>query len=650
MKRVLIANRGEIACRTIRTVQSMGLQAIAVYSDADKDAMHVRCADDALRIGPAPAAESYLNSENLLAAAREAGCDSIHPGYGFLSENAEFATACDEAGLAFIGPSANAIALMGDKAAAKRHMIGADVPCIPGYEESDQSDDRLIRAAQDIGFPVMVKAAAGGGGRGMRRVEGPEKLEAALQTARSESLGAFGSDTLIIEKALDGARHVEIQVLADQNGHCIHLGERDCSVQRRHQKILEESPCPILTQELREQMGEAAVRAAQSIDYTGAGTVEFLVTEGGEFYFLEMNTRLQVEHPVTELVTGLDLVEWQLRIARGEALPLQQAEIELEGHAIEARLYAEDPGQGFLPSTGRIQVVFPSLDGIRVDTGVESGSQVSPHYDAMMAKIIARGRDRREALDRLRMALRQTHVLGVQCNRDFLLQVLATPDFEQGRFDTGFVDTHWPDGFSVAEASTDQVAVAAVLSFCLRREQAQNLSLGIGDELVNFASGRSIGFPVAFADQPKATVTPTSASNYVVRVNDAEVRVTLENWQPERLLIVVNNRRMTVSFCEGYGGILSLATDHWNCRFERDTAAVKDAAVRAGVVIAPMHGQVMDVLIREGETVTQGQPLLILEAMKMQHEVCATVDGMVRSLPVASGQQVAAQSILLEIE
>src|SRR5215813_41749 len=441
--KVLVANRGEIAWRVMRTARTMGYRSVAVYSDADKDAPHVTFADEAVRIGPPPVGESYLNIEAVIAAAKASGAEAVHPGYGFLSENAEFAAACEKAGLVFIGPPPAAIAAMGNKAAAKRRMIDAGVPCVPGYQGVDQSDSNLEKEARKIGLPVMVKAAAGGGGRGMRLVERDADLLEAIRTARTEAESAFGSGELILEKAVVDARHVEIQVFADTHGNVIHLGERDCSVQRRHQKVIEEAPSPAVDDDLRHRMGAAAVAAAKAIGYRGAGTVEFLLGADGAFYFLEMNTRLQVEHPVTEMITGQDLVAWQLKIAAGEKLPLTQEQVAFSGHAIEVRLYAEDAYAGFLPQTGRIDVWRPaSGPGVRVDHGMKDGLAISPFYDPMLAKVIAHGGTREEARTRLVRALRETIVLGLTTNRHFLIRLLEHPEFAAGRATTAFLGRH----------------------------------------------------------------------------------------------------------------------------------------------------------------------------------------------------------------
>ncbi len=439
-RRILIANRGEIACRVIRSARALGYETVAVYSEADANAPHVRMADLAVPIGPAPAAQSYLSIDRLVEAARVAKADALHPGYGFLSENADFAAACRDAGLVFIGPPPEAIRSMGNKAEAKRLLGAAGLPCLPGYHEADQSDGRLARAAETIGFPVMVKAAAGGGGRGMRLVASAAELPAALAAARAEALNAFGSDELILEKAVEHARHIEIQIFADGHGNVIHLGERDCSIQRRHQKLIEEAPSPAVTAGLREAMGQAAVAAARAIHYVGAGTVEFLLDADGAFYFLEMNTRLQVEHAVTEAITGQDLVAWQIRVAAGERLPLVQAEVAFAGYAIEARLCAEDVPGDFLPQSGAVLAWQPPEGpGIRVDHGLAAGLAVTPYYDSMLAKIIAFGTDREEARRRLIAALERCLLLGIATNRALLIDCLDHPEFVAGKATTSFL-------------------------------------------------------------------------------------------------------------------------------------------------------------------------------------------------------------------
>ncbi|HEV2405531.1 MAG TPA: acetyl-CoA carboxylase biotin carboxylase subunit, partial [Ktedonobacterales bacterium] len=458
IRRVLVANRGEIARRVIRTCHAMGIATVAVYSDADANAAHVREADAAYHLGPSPAGESYLNMSALIEAARVMGADAVHPGYGFLSENASFAAACQEAGLTFIGPEPAVIARMGSKREAKLLMAAAGVPVVPGYEGEDQSDARLIAAAHEIGWPVMVKASAGGGGKGMRAVDRAEDLPSALAAARREALAAFGDETLILEKVIQEPRHIEFQIFGDTRGNVLHLGERECTIQRRHQKIIEETPSTALEPELRARMGQAAVTAGRRLGYTGAGTVEFILDSDGHFYFLEVNTRLQVEHPVTELVSGLDLVRWQILVAEGRPLPLTQDEVKFYGHAVEARVYAEDPDQGFLPTTGRVALwQAPEGDGVRVDAGIQTGDEVAPYYDPMLAKICAWGEDRAEALRRLDRALGATTLFGVRNNIDYLRRVLCHPAHLAGRLSTAFV-TRYTDELSSPVDMTDLLA------------------------------------------------------------------------------------------------------------------------------------------------------------------------------------------------
>ena len=478
--KILIANRGEIACRIIRTAKALGYRTVAVFSDADAGALHVRQADEAVRIGAPPARDSYLNVAALLAAAKVAGADAVHPGYGFLSENAAFAEACAGAGLIFVGPPPAAIHAMGNKARAKKLMAAAGIPCVPGYEGADQSDATMLAEGRRVGFPLMVKAAAGGGGRGMRLVTSPDELANALTRARSEAASAFGSGELILERAITEGRHIEFQIFADRHGNVVHLGERDCSVQRRHQKVIEETPSPAVSADLRTTMGEAAVAAARAIDYVGAGTVEFLLDRSGKFYFLEMNTRLQVEHPVTEAVTGLDLVAWQLRVAAGENLPLEQHHIQRNGHAIEARLYAEDPHSNFLPQSGTLIAWRPaSGEGVRIDHGLASGAGVSPFYDPMLAKVIAHGASREEARRRLIVALENTVALGLVTNRSFLIAVLRHPAFAAGEATTDFIDRYFAAGSDAmrgAEPDNRTLALAALLLFEARSRATASVS------------------------------------------------------------------------------------------------------------------------------------------------------------------------------
>ncbi len=654
---VLVANRGEIACRVLRTVRAMGLRGVAVYSDADADAPHVRMADEAVRIGPAPAAESYLRIDAILDAARTTGADAIHPGYGFLSENAAFATACDAAGIRFIGPDAHAIEVMGNKAESKRRMIEAGVPCIPGYEGTDQHDETMISAAERIGFPLMVKAAAGGGGRGMRLVHDPAELLGALQRARSEALNAFGSDELILERAVLQPRHVEIQVFADTHGHAVHLGERDCSVQRRHQKVLEESPCPVMTPELRSAMGAAAVKVAQAINYRGAGTVEFLLDAEKNFYFLEMNTRLQVEHPVTELVTGQDLVEWQIRVAQGEALPCEQEAISLAGHAIEARLYCEDPAEDFLPATGHVDGWRPAQgEGIRIDAGIASGSDVSPFYDPMVAKVIAYGPSRDMARRRLIKALKDTALFGPRTNKSFLIRALEHPVFAAGEATTAFIGENFDCDLSPPQDGR-LPAIAAVLLLQLQASEHLQASLSNNVDLLNWSSGFAPTHSARFgadADAPTLRIQ-ARGTQYQVSSSDttwAIAALTAVTADSDRAEYRVDGDKVVLQFQRmGYADVW-ISLDGLEHRFVDvlNTPQSAAAAVGSGDVAAPMHGVVLEVHVAEGDTVTKGQPLAVLEAMKMQHELLSAVAGTVVEVRVAVGQQVAGNDILIRLD
>ena len=658
---LLIANRGEIALRVMRTARALGIRTVAVYSTADAEAPHVQFADDSVCLGPAPVADSYLRSDAVLAAARETDADAIHPGYGFLSENAPFAEAVTSAGLIFVGPPPEAIEVMGDKAISKRKMLASGVPCIPGYEGDDQEDATLLGAAQEIGFPLMVKAAAGGGGRGMRLVDRPENLADALQLARSEAENAFGSGTLILEKAIVAPRHVEVQVFADTHGNVIHLGERDCSVQRRHQKVIEESPCPVMTPELRDRMGTAAVEAARAVAYEGAGTVEFLLDADGNFYFLEMNTRLQVEHPVTELVTGLDLVALQLRVAQGEPLGLDQADVSLNGHAIEVRLYAEDPDQDFLPSTGPVLLwQKPVGEGIRVDDGIVSGGEVSPFYDSMVAKIIAYADSREEARRRLLKGLEQTALHGLKSNRDFLLDALSQPTFVQGAATTAFIAECYGDqGFSAGEPGADELAAAAVLQHALAQDAALGEAAPVSAELLDWSSAadlESIFSCLQAGRSMDVSVRPVSVGQYVVHVgrsseeDDAAVDVELI-WLEDSLMdLKVAGRRQRVTFSQHDSTVwLSMAARTFSVTDVSGVGSAEDDSGGGGTIRAPMHGLLLELLVSKGDRVVQGDKLAVLEAMKMQHELIAEVAGEVVEVAAATGSQIAADELILEI-
>ena len=654
---LLVANRGEIAVRVMRTCKSLGIRTVAVYSEADAAALHVRMADDAVPVGPAPVGESYLVVENILRAAQDSGAQAIHPGYGLLSENAGFARACAAAGLIFVGPPPGAIEIMADKALAKRAMIAAGVPCVPGYQGEEQSDERMIAEARELGFPLLVKAAAGGGGRGMRLVQRAEELASAIALARSEAENAFGSGELILERAISQARHVEIQVFADQHGQVLHLGERDCSVQRRHQKVVEESPGPRLNPELRERMGDAAVAAARAVDYVGAGTVEFLLDASGEFYFLEMNTRLQVEHPVTELVTGLDLVALQLAVAQGEALKYRQADIVLRGHAMEVRLYAEDAQMDFLPATGPVlHWQAPEGDGIRVDSGVVSGVEIAPFYDPLVAKIIAHGANREQARQRLVAALRDTALFGVATNRDFLLDVLQQPNFVAGSATTAFIGETWPGGYQGSAQQPLDYAVAAVLQYLLGREQACGEALDVNRELLDWSSAGDLQSVYRYnmdGEVRTLRVQPQAASRYRVDLGRERADISLQSMAAGRARLKVNQRGVSVLYHAQDEQTLHLAFAGSGMLQVTNlvaTAAATGEQGAGGLVAAPMHGVLLSLPVVEGDSVRAGDTVAILEAMKMQQAIAAPIAGRVVRIRAAAGDQLGAAEPILEIE
>ncbi len=651
---LLIANRGEIAVRVMRTARAMGINTVAVYSEADANAPHVKLADQAVCIGGAPVGESYLVAERILAAAAETGADAIHPGYGFLSENAAFADAVATAGLTFVGPPANAITVMGDKAGAKRAMIAAGVPCVPGYQGEDQSDETLLAEADSIGFPVMVKAAAGGGGRGMRLVDDPARLADAIRLARSEAENAFGSGELILERAILRPRHVEVQVFADAHGGCVHLGERDCSVQRRHQKVIEEAPCPVMTPELRVEMGAAAVAAAIAVGYRGAGTVEFLLDESGAFYFLEMNTRLQVEHPVTEEVTGLDLVALQLNVAMGHPLGMTQDDVSLTGHSIEIRLYAENPDKGFLPSTGPIHLwVEPTGVGVRTDTGIETGGEVSPFYDPMLAKIIATGANRDEARKRLIAALKNTALIGPKNNRAFLIDALAQDGFAKGEATTAFIaETYGKAGFKMATAETADYVLAAATLYERARQAASAAALGVADELLNWSSAAPLGsyYPFIVGDEVLTVVIRAEGEGLTATVGEQIIAINALSVSEAQTQAALDGCRVSAAYVSTPDKVhLSLSNRDLTLNLHRPGAA-GGAASGGGRVTAPMHGVLLEVLVTEGEEVSAGRKLAILEAMKMQHEILATADGKVTSVTGVVGAQTGAGDLIMEIK
>ena len=665
-RKILIANRGEIACRVITAARDMGVRTVAVYSDADRDARHVALADEARRIGPPEARASYLNAEAVLAAARETGAEAIHPGYGFLSENESFAAACASAGIVFIGPAPEAIAAMGDKSAAKRLMEKAGVPLVPGYHGEHQDAAFLRQEAGKIGYPVLIKASAGGGGKGMRIVPDTETFAAALASAKREAKAAFGDDRVLIEKYLERPRHIEVQVFGDARGDVVYLFERDCSVQRRHQKVLEEAPAPGLSAGQRLRMGEAAVAAAKSIQYTGAGTVEFIAARDGTFYFMEMNTRLQVEHPVTEMITGLDLVKWQLAIAAGEPLPMKQEDLRFRGHAIEARIYAENPAKGFLPSTGTLRHLREPAGiefrvapvPVRVDSGVREGDVITPHYDPMIAKLIVWGEDRAMALGRMRAALTACEIVGVASNVEFLARTVASKAFSSGDLDTHLIERCRDELFPAdAGAGDEELAAAAFAELLAEEAQASakakasgdpyspwnrvdgwRLNLGSHHELVFAEGGRehrvALHFTAAglrFSVGAREYALAGSEDDGVLRVmlGDASFRIR-----------AVRDGIDWHLFRDAVHHVLTLKSVQ--------TSPAPDAII--GTLAAPMPGKILQVLVQAGAAVAKGAPLVILEAMKMEHIIAAPHDGRVAAIHFKAGEQVNEGVELLRLE
>jgi 3-methylcrotonyl-CoA carboxylase alpha subunit len=650
IRRLLIANRGEIAVRIARTARAMGIGTVAVHSEADAGARHVLACDRAVAIGPAPASESYLRQDRLLAAARETGADAVHPGYGFLSENPDFAEAVAAAGLVWVGPPAAAIRAMGLKDSAKRLMQEAGVPVTPGYHGETQDPAFLAGAAEEIGYPVLVKAAAGGGGKGMRRVDRPEDFADALDRAKSEARTSFGNDTVLIEKFIRNPRHIEVQVFADSHGNAVHLHERDCSAQRRHQKVIEEAPAPGMTPGLREAMTAAAVRAAKAVGYVGAGTVEFIV-DGSRmtpdaFFFMEMNTRLQVEHPVTEAVTGTDLVEWQLRVAAGEPLPRAQAEIPLAGHAVEARLYAEDPARDFMPQSGRLAAL--RLPGsVRVDSGVAEGDVITPHYDPMIAKLIAHGESRAAAFTRLSAALAETHTAGPVTNIAFLERLVADPEVAAGRLDTGMIDRRLDTlAAAPAPAPADLALAAAAL--------AGQLAPGPLAGWRAWGAGRShLRLVVGGADHEVAfAACPAPEDGVAIAAETPDpVRLAVRPADGDALRVTEGDTTWTVRLHRDAAGV-TLARE--GARLRAEAADILQRAERGAEgsdeIAAPLPGRVAHVAVAEGETVEEGALLAVVEAMKMEHSLRAHRAGRVAEVAAAAGDQVAEGALILRLE
>ncbi len=656
IRKLLIANRGEIARRIQRTCRRLGIATVAVFSDADADALFVREADEAVRIGPAASRESYLVIEKLLAAAKLTGADAIHPGYGFLSERAEFAEACEAAGLTFIGPTPSAIRSMGLKREAKLLAAAAGVPVVPGYGGEEQDDAVLAQKAREVGFPLLLKASAGGGGKGMRIVREERDLVAGIEGARREALAAFGDGTLIVERYVSSPRHVEIQILGDAHGNLVHLFERECSIQRRHQKIIEESPSPALTPELRAKMGEAAVRVGKAIGYRSAGTVEFILG-GDEFFFLEVNTRLQVEHPVTELVTGVDLVEEQIRVARGEPLGYSQESLRQRGHAIEVRLYAEDSGAGFLPQAGTLADFFvPLEEGVRLDTGVESGDEVSIHYDPMIAKVIAHGATRAEAIRRLARTLERTSVQGLASNRALLIRVLEHPAFAAGALDTHFLDTHFAGALG-EPAYPRRDRLAAIAAMLVTHEEHAASRAVIPGVPNGYRNNFSIAQTVAYALGEQTLMVAyrhRGKGRFDVALDGAaSARVRLVSWAAPTLVLEDHDghrHTLRVVVDEARGQFFVHGTYGSTALVEQPRFPEPGAEQIAGGCVAPMPGKIIKVLVTEGQAVTKGTVLVILEAMKMEHSVAASEDGVVTKIAVSEGEQVDSAQVLAVLE
>ena len=677
--KILIANRGEIACRVIRTARRLGYATVAVFSDADRHALHVRLAERAVHIGGSSAAESYLRIEAILDAARRSGADAVHPGYGFLSENPAFAQACLDAGLVFIGPPPQAMRAMGDKALAKRRMQDAGVPCAPGYLGAPQDDDAvLIAQGLALGFPLLVKATAGGGGRGMRRADSPDELPAALDGARREALSAFGNGSLMLERLIDHGRHIEIQVFADQHGAAVHLGERDCTAQRRRQKVLEEAPSPIVGPAQRAAMGADAVAAALAVGYQGAGTVEFIVDAQGQHYFLEMNTRLQVEHPVTELITGLDLVEWQLRVAAGEPLPLAQADIRFTGHAIEARLYAEDPYAGFAPQTGQVLWWKPDVaphSGVRIDHGLQEGDTVSPYYDPMVAKIIAHGRDRADATRRLRAALQRTPLLGLRHNGRFLADLLAHPEFAQAQMTTTRIDEWAEQGTALLQTPQpgDSAWLAAALALLAAQGHswrsdsvaAFDMALQCGEQLRRlrlhpdrhggvaitlFAAAEGEGKDMGKGAGASASASAASGSSTDSALEaPRQLQASVISFEAGTLRFALDGVvQSAVALVRGEQVHLALGGDSFVLH-EPSAFPASHTAQDPGRARAPVAGKVSRVLVAAGDAVVLGQQLLCVEAMKMEMWLCAQTPGTVSAVHAQPGDQVESGALLAEI-
>ncbi|KAM4574644.1 methylcrotonoyl-CoA carboxylase subunit alpha, mitochondrial [Fundulus diaphanus] len=667
IEKVLIANRGEIACRVMRTAKKMGVRSVAVYSDADRDSMHVAMADEAYHIGPAPSQQSYLSMEKVLEVAKRSGSHAVHPGYGFLSENTEFAEACKQEGIVFIGPPSSAIRDMGIKSTSKHIMSAAGVPIIGGYHGEDQSNERLQAEAARIGYPVMIKAVRGGGGKGMRIARSDADFLEQLESARREARKSFNDDVMLVEKFVEDPRHVEVQVFGDMHGNAVYLFERDCSVQRRHQKIIEEAPGPGISPEVRRKLGEAAVRAAKAVNYVGAGTVEFIMDAQHNFYFMEMNTRLQVEHPVSEMITGADLVEWQLRVAAGERLPLLQEDIALRGHSFEARIYAEDPNNDFLPGAGPLlHLSTPAADQhTRIETGVREGDEVSAHYDPMIAKLVVWGEDRAAALKKLRYCLRQYNIVGLNTNIDFLLSLSGHPEFEAGRVTTSFIPRYYADLFAPPAAPSGEAVCQAALGLLLReRRHTEEFTRGSADPFSPFGSSSGWRNNVEFNrnvalqlgdGKVDVVVTYNSDGSYRMQLGDEAYHVSgaveveggasflrcSVNGVKSRPKLVILDDTVHLFSMEGSAQV--------SVPVPKFLAGVSGSGAQGGAV-APMTGTIEKVLVKAGDKVAAGDPLMVMIAMKMEHTIRAPKSGVIKKVFFSEGSQASRHAALVELE
>ncbi|KYQ92992.1 hypothetical protein DLAC_11632 [Tieghemostelium lacteum] len=662
ISKILIANRGEIACRVMRTAKKQGVKTVAVYSEADKNSLHVNLADESYLIGPPPAKESYLRADKIIEIAKKSGAQAIHPGYGFLSENAEFADLCEREGLIFIGPPSTAIKAMGSKSASKDIMIAAGVPTIPGYHGEDQSMDVLRAEAKKIGYPVLIKAVLGGGGKGMRIVEREEDLEDGVESSKRESQASFGDSRVLVEKYLVHPRHVEIQVFADRHGNCVHLFERDCSVQRRHQKIIEEAPAPHLSEELRQKMGSAAVAAAKAVGYVGAGTVEFILSQDGSFYFMEMNTRLQVEHPITEMITRQDLVEWQLKVAENQQLPLNQSQLKIHGHSFEARIYAENPDSDFLPGTGKlIHLSTPTpSDTLRIETGVRQGDEVSVYYDPMIAKLVVWHQDREKALRYLNSALNDYHIVGLNTNITFLKRLSSHPAFVKGEVETGFIPIHKDSLMKKQETvSNDTIALTALY---LLLKDVQDLKetgfvdpTSIWSNLVGFRTNVSLDRTLKLKYKDQLLQVPVKynrdGKSYLLTIGDQTVEVSGKFVADDGLSAHIGGRYYSNIKVVQIKNSIHIFSDNLQYEFEVPLEIKsKDAGSQTGSLLSPMPGKITKINVKVGDKVKKGQPILIMEAMKMEHTIRSPIDGKVESLPFNVNEIVEDKKVLVVIK